>query len=194
VRHSKTFPWVKLLVIVTVGVLAIVGVVSFSTRPDVLFDQSTSTPEPTSTAFERLAQKVFNFGKKMLATYQDVSESARSPAWYIEHCDYVELDPQDLSPDVPDGIYVNCDESSTKSPGALEQFENIWGAAIEPTVPNPDTWEHWFPTVPKPDKKKKDLSDRFNGKTLDPTRIIPGEPARHWEVIPARKLKGSVIY
>lgn len=41
----------------------------------------------------------------------------------------------------------------TKSPGALEQFESVWGAAIELPAPKPapDTWEHWFPTVPKPE-------------------------------------------
>lgn len=65
--------------------------------------------EATPTAFELLAERVFAFGRKMLATYREgPGGPARSPWWYENHCEYVELDPLDLSPDVPDGIYVNC--------------------------------------------------------------------------------------
>ena len=78
----------------------------------------------------------------------EVGLVARSPWWYKNYCDYLRLE---IADHVPDGIYVNCNESSTKSPGALEQFESVWGAAIEATKPAPDTWEHWFPTVPKPE-------------------------------------------
>ena len=66
-------------------------------------------PENTPTAFERLAQKLSTFCKKVLETYREgLGGPARSPWWYETHCEYVELDPTDLSPDVPDGIYVNC--------------------------------------------------------------------------------------
>ena len=166
--------WRDILIFVAVIVVVIMGVINVLMQIDELRDLS----KPT--AFERLAQKVSDFSKKVLEAYREgTGGPARTPSWYAEHCDYIEIDPMDESPDLPDGIYENCDESSIKK--------------------SPDTWEHWFPTVPKPDKSstkspKKDLSDRYNDKTLDPTRTIPGEPARHWEIIPARKLKGSVIY
>ena len=143
--------------------------------------------------------------------WQDVGGPARSPWWYVTHCDYVELDPMDLSPDVPDGVYENCDEAKGEiTPTAFELLAQKvfdFGRKMLATyregpggpVKSPDTWEHWFPTVPKPDGSstklpKKDLSDMHNDKTLDPTRIVPGEPARHWEITPVRRLKGSVIY
>jgi len=48
--------------------------------------------------------------------------------------------------------------------------------------------------IEKPTLRPKDLSDTHNDKTLDPTRTVPGEPARHWEITPVRRLKGTIIY
>ena len=53
--------------------------------------------------------------------WQDVGGPARSPWWYVTHCEYVELDPMDISPDVPDGVYKNCDEAKGEiAPTAFE--------------------------------------------------------------------------
>ncbi len=88
--------------------------------------------------------------------WTEIGGPTRSPSWWAEHCDYIEIDPLDESPDLPDGVYENCDEISTP---------------------------------------KKDLSDRYNEKSLDPNRTLPGEPPRSWErVNPFRRLKNSVIY
>lgn len=40
--------------------------------------------------------------------WTDIGGPARSPSWWAEHCDYIEIDPLDESPVLPDGIYVNC--------------------------------------------------------------------------------------
>jgi len=105
VRHSKTFPWVKLLVMAAVMVVLIMGMTNILMKIDKLRYQSIPTLEVDdwSLWFPTIPKPTRR------APYWNVSESARSPAWYAEHCYYVELDPMDLSPDVPDGEYVNCE-------------------------------------------------------------------------------------
>ncbi len=62
-------------------------------------------------------------------------------------------------------------------------------------VSEPAQSPFWFAFEIDPIPPKKDLSDKYNDKTLDPTRTVPGEPARHWEpATPWGLLKGTTIY